>query len=61
MTDPLVYDVRDLQAVLKVGRHTALRIANEIGIRVSPRRVVVPRVRLEAWLAGREDARGPIR
>jgi|GEM_PF-5749664 hypothetical protein len=53
MTEPLVYTPADLQRELKVGRHTALRLAREIGIRISPRRIVVPRVALERWLAGR--------
>jgi hypothetical protein len=47
---PLVYTVAELQRELKVGRHTALRLAAELGIRISPRRIVVPRVRLERWL-----------
>jgi hypothetical protein len=51
VTEPLVYTVAQLPAILHCGRHTALKIANEIGVRISPRRVVVPRVRLEAWLA----------
>jgi hypothetical protein len=63
--EPLVVTVPELQAQLRVGRHTALKIAREIGIRVGKRRLVIPRIRLEAWLAGSsepppdEDARWP--
>lgn len=49
--EPLVYTVTELQQVLRVGRHTARSIAGEIGVRLSPRRVVIPRARLERWLA----------
>jgi hypothetical protein len=48
--EPLVITVSELQASLKVGRHTALKIAREIGIRVGQRRLVIPKVRLDAWL-----------
>jgi hypothetical protein len=51
-TSPVVYTVPELQGVLKVGRSTAQKIAREIGVRVSPRRLVVPRIRLERFLAG---------
>jgi hypothetical protein len=40
----------ELRAVLRVGRHTADRIAREIGIRISPRRIVIPRAALERYL-----------
>jgi hypothetical protein len=50
MTEPLVLTIKELQAQLQVGRHTALKIARKIGIRVSPRRLVIPKARLEAWL-----------
>jgi hypothetical protein len=52
VTERLAYSVAELQQVLGVGRGTALRLANEIGIRISPRRIVVPRVRLEQWMGG---------
>jgi hypothetical protein len=51
--EPVVYTTAEVQSLLRIGRATAQRIAREIGIRVSPRRIVVPRVRLEAWLEGR--------
>ncbi len=60
MSEKLAYSVAELQQVLGVGRATALRLANEIGIRVSPRRIIVPRVRLEALLAGEESFRGAV-
>jgi len=50
LTEPLVYDAKDLQAVLKVGRRRAYEIARQIGVRVSPRRIVVPRARVEEFL-----------
>jgi hypothetical protein len=56
---PLVYTTQELQHVLKVGRATALRLANEIGVRISPRRIVVPRVRLEEWLSRRTSEPEP--
>jgi hypothetical protein len=45
-----VFTIPEIQTVVRCGRHTARKIANEIGIRISPRRIVVPKVRLEAWL-----------
>jgi hypothetical protein len=50
MTERLAYSVAELQEVLPIGRATARRIAKEIGVRVSPRRILVPAVRLERWL-----------
>jgi hypothetical protein len=55
----LAYSVRELQEVLGVGRATARRIAEELGIRVSPRRILVPAVRLERWLEGHSGS-GPL-
>jgi hypothetical protein len=53
MSEPrLVFTPAELQQVLGVGKGTALRLANSLGVRISPRRIVVPRVRLEAWLEG---------
>lgn len=51
----LAYSVAELQEVLPIGRATARRIAEEIGIRVSPRRILVPRARLEQWLEAGQD------
>jgi len=48
---PLVFTVRELGQALKVGRHTAAQIAHQIGVRVSPRRIVVPKAAVERWLA----------
>lgn len=57
MSERLAYSVAELQEVLPIGRATARRIAKEIGIRVSPRRILVPAVRLERWLeAGATEA-----
>ena len=52
-SEPLVFTTRELQAELKVGRNTAQQIAREIGVRVSPRRIVIPRVALERYLEGK--------
>ena len=52
MTERLAYSVSEVQEVLGVGRATARRLADELGIRVSPRRILVPAVRLERWLEG---------
>lgn len=57
MTERLAYSVRELQDVLGIGRTTARRLAEELGIRVSPRRIVVPAVRLERWLEGRDRSK----
>ena len=46
----LALSVRELQEALGIGRATARRLAEELGIRVSPRRILVPAVRLERWL-----------
>jgi hypothetical protein len=51
----LAYSLAELQEVLGVGRATARRIAEDLGIRVSPRRILVPAVRLECWLEGRGE------
>lgn len=56
MTEPLVYSVRELQTVLSVGRRRAYEIAREIGVRVSPRRIVVSKARVEEFL-GNGNAR----
>jgi hypothetical protein len=47
---PLVYTTSEIQQVLKVGRSTAQEIARQIGVRVSPRRLVVPKVALDRFL-----------
>jgi Helix-turn-helix domain len=52
MTERLAYSVAELQEALGIGRATARRLAKELGIRVSPRRIVVPAVRLKRWLEG---------
>ena len=57
MSERLAYSVAELQEVLGIGRATARRLAEELGIRVSPRRILVPAVRLEHWLE-RGDADG---
>ncbi len=54
MSKPLVYTPKEIQAELRVGRHTAVRLARELGVRVSPRRLIIPRIRLEEWLRGGE-------
>ena len=54
--EPLVYTPAELQAVLKVSRRVAYRIANEIGVRVSERRLVVPKVRVEELLGNGSEA-----
>jgi hypothetical protein len=51
VTEPLAYDVKALMQRVPVGRHTALRLVKELGIQVSARRWLLPRVQLEAWLA----------
>jgi hypothetical protein len=58
MSEPLVYTAADLQRELKVGRATAQRLARELGVRVSPRRVVVPLARLMAYLEGGDTSNG---
>jgi hypothetical protein len=55
---PTIYTVEELQRVLRVGRATAQRIAREIGVRVSPRRLVVPRTALDRFLE-REEQTAP--
>jgi branched-subunit amino acid aminotransferase/4-amino-4-deoxychorismate lyase len=60
VSESLVYLPKDLERLLPgIGRNTRQKIARELGIRVSPRRIVIPRVRLEAWLRGNKEAAGP--
>ena len=44
----------ELRRVLRVGRH-ADKVAREIGIRVSPRRIIIPRAALDRWLEARSQ------
>jgi tRNA U55 pseudouridine synthase TruB len=53
VTEPLVYTVPELQAALKIGRRRAYELAREVGVRISPRRIVIPRVRVEELLNGK--------
>lgn len=55
---PMVYTREEVRQILRVGRHTADKICREIGIRISPRRIVVPRLALERWLAGDYQGNG---
>ena len=50
MEQPEILTREELRQTLRVGRHTADRIAREIGIRISPRRIVIPRSALERYL-----------
>ena len=54
----LAYSVAELQDALGIGRASARRLAEQLGVRVSPRRLIVPRVRLERWLEGGESDDG---
>jgi hypothetical protein len=47
--------LKELEHELGVGRHTARRLAEEIGPVYAGRRILIPRARLEAWLRGVED------
>jgi hypothetical protein len=51
VAESLVYSAADLQIVLGVGRRRAYEIAREIGVRVSPRRLVIPKAAVEELLA----------
>lgn len=51
MTERLAYSVAEVQAALGIGRRAAYRLAREIGVYVSPRRLIVPVSRLEEFLA----------
>jgi hypothetical protein len=53
--DRIAYSVADIQRLLGISKRSALAVANRIGIRVSPNRIIVPAVRLERWLAGDES------
>lgn len=50
--EPLVYLPDELPALLKCGRHTAQRIARQLGVRVGARKIVVPAEALRRLLAG---------
>ncbi len=58
MSDRLVLSPAELAAELGVSRATAYRVANQIGVRISPRRIVVPVARLQAWLDSEAAAIG---
>lgn len=47
----LAYRPEDLPALLKISRSLAYRLAGRIGVRLG-RRLIVPRSRVDAWLAG---------
>jgi hypothetical protein len=52
----VLLDARDLQAEFGMSRHAAYEVLHTIGVRITPRRLVVLRPRLEAYLAGRESS-----
>ena len=53
--EKLAYGVGELQELLGIGRHAAQALARRIGVRVGERRLIVPRARLERFLAGEES------
>jgi hypothetical protein len=60
MTERRLLDAKDLQGPeWGLSRPAAYRVLGEIGIRVSPRRIVVLREKLESFLAGEETVRSP--
>lgn len=48
-------DARDLQAEYALTRRQAYAVLAKVGVRISPRRLVVLRDRLERFLAGEAD------
>jgi excisionase family DNA binding protein len=55
----LTYSVPELAELLNIGRNAAYDLANREdfpAIRISPRRIIVPADRLEAWLAQQSGA-----
>ena len=49
-------DARDLQADWGMNRRQAYAVLHAVGVRITPRRLVVLKSRLEAYLAGRESS-----
>jgi hypothetical protein len=52
----LAYSVAELQEALGIGRRQAYRLAQEIGVRVGERRIIVPRTRVEELLGNGSEA-----